>query len=418
MLVSSLSGLKTVKIIVYEYVSGGGYGEKLIPPSILSEGFSMLRTIIADLKAAGHTISTVLDVRLAALKPPLKADSIATVSSFKEAEITLKALSESADAAYIIAPESNNILQSLVVAIEHTSVKSLNSESTAIKNVSSKATMLSQVKEAGLPTPNTRLLSTHISAEKIKQEICNNLEFPLIVKPLDGAGCAGISVVTNTQQITNAVTKVINESSENYFIVQELISGVAASVSLLSNGSYALPLSLNKQDVTLTEPNANSTYNGGQVPFDNPCKNKAFATAQKAVQSFHGLKGYIGVDMIITENEAYIIEINPRLTVSYLGLRKTVNLNVAEAIINTALEKNYPQHLQNNGYAVFSKVNTPKPTFTSLEKTYSMTSIVAPPFPISDSNVAYAMLLAHGSTLKDATKELHKAKSNFSNLIR
>ena len=43
-----------MKVIVYEYVSGGGYAGQLIPPGVLSEGFGMLRSVVADFKAAGH----------------------------------------------------------------------------------------------------------------------------------------------------------------------------------------------------------------------------------------------------------------------------------------------------------------------------------------------------------------------------
>ena len=33
-----------------------------------------------------------------------------------------------------------------------------------------------------------------------------------------------------------------------------------------------------------------------------------------------GLKGYVGIDMVLSDDECYVIEINPRLTTSYLGL--------------------------------------------------------------------------------------------------
>ena len=37
--------------------------------------------------------------------------------------------------------------------------------------------------------------------------------------------------------------------------------------------------------------------------------------------------GFIGVDAIITDSNIFFLEINPRLTTSYIGLRKTLGIN-------------------------------------------------------------------------------------------
>jgi len=407
-----------LKLLVYEHVSGGGYAEKPIPISILSEGFSMLRTLVADFKAAGHSVSTVLNSRLAELNPPVGADYTVPVSSFRVAEQTIQKLSESVDAAYLIAPESNQMLQSLVANIEQADVPSLNCRASAIASVSDKAAMLQRVKEKGLPTPATVIVSAFDDVTRIKQSICGSLGFPLVVKPVDGVGCAGLSVVNSEQQVAGAVAKILSESASKYFMAQKLVRGIAVSVSLLATDSEALPLSLNKQDVSLMPPEANSTYTGGQVPFDSLLKSEAFAAAEAVVKSFHGLKGYVGVDLVLTEKEAVVIEVNPRLTTSYVGLRKTAVFNLAQAIINAVVEHELPANNQSLGYAVFSKVSTPKPTAVALQKTYRLNEVVSPPFPVADDDAACAVVLSHGATLKEATAGFHEAKKRLRNIIR
>jgi predicted ATP-grasp superfamily ATP-dependent carboligase len=415
---SRFGELNTLKLIVYEHVSGGGYAEKPIPASILSEGFSMLRTLVADFKAAGHSVSTVLDTRIAALNPPLEVECIVPASSFQEAKLAIHNLSESADAACIVAPEFNQVLQSLVASMEQAGVPSLNCRANAIERVSDKAVMLQCVKEKGLPTPATVTVNSFEDAAGIKQTICDSLRFPLVVKPVDGVGCAGLSIVNNEQQVAGAVAKVLSESASNYFMVQELIHGTAVSVSLLATGTGVLPVSLNKQDVSLMPPEATSTYNGGQAPFDSKLKSEAFAAAEAVVKSFHGLRGYVGVDLVLTGKETVVIEVNPRLTTSYLGLRKIVGFNPAQAIINAALENRLPANNQSRGYAVFSKVQTLKPTIAALQETYSLSGIVSPPFPVPDNDTACALVLSHGATLKEAKAELHEAKKRLRSIIR
>ena len=406
-----------MKLLIYEHVSGGGYADKPIPVSILSEGFSMLRTLVADFKAAGHSVSTVLDSRLAALNPPLEAECIVPASSFQEAKLAIHNISESADAAYIIAPESNQVLQSLVANIEEADVPSLNCRANAIERVSDKAAMLQCVKDKGLLTPATVTVNAFEDAAGIRQTICDSLRFPLIVKPVDGVGCAGLSIVNNKQQVAGAVAKAIRESSSNYFMVQELIHGTSVSVSLLATDSEALPISLNRQDVSLMPPEATSTYNGGHVPFDSPLKREAFAVAVTVVKSFQGLRGYVGVDLVLTGKEAVMIEVNPRLTTSYLGLRKIVGFNPAQAIINAALENELPANNQSRGYAVFSKVQTLKPTTAALQETYSLNGVVSPPFPVPDNDTACALVLSHGATLKEAKTKFHETKKSLRSII-
>jgi len=378
----------------------------------------MLRAIVADFKAAGHSVTTVLDARLAALNPPLDADCIVPVSSFNDAERVIQKLSESMDAAYIIAPESNQVLQSLVAKIEQASVASLNCRGSAISNVSDKAAMLKRVKELGLSTPATVIVSAFDDVAEITRTVRGSLGFPLIIKPVDGVGCAGLSVVNNEQQVAGAVAKAAGESMGRCFLAQELIRGTAVSVSLLATDSEVLPVSLNRQDVSLMTPEAASTYNGGQVPFGSLLKREAFAAAETAVKAFQGLRGYVGVDLVLTEKEAVVMEVNPRLTVSYVGLRKVAGFNLAQAIISATLENKLPASSQSRGYAVFSKVITSKPTITALQKTYSMGEVVSPPFPLADNDTACALVLSSGATLQEAQSGFHEAKKRLHNIIR
>ena len=95
-----------MKIVVYEYVSGGGYAEQPIPPNVLAEGFGMLREIVADFTAAGHEVTVLLDARIAKLHPPLDVFCILPIYFRKESERFLKNIATINDATYIIAPET------------------------------------------------------------------------------------------------------------------------------------------------------------------------------------------------------------------------------------------------------------------------------------------------------------------------
>jgi predicted ATP-grasp superfamily ATP-dependent carboligase len=399
-----------LRLLIYEHVSGGGFADEPIPVGVLSEGFAMLRTLISDLKAAGHYVTATLDSRLARLNPPIGADCIVPVFSSREVQAAIRKVSASADAAYVIAPETEGILQLLVESVEQTDVASLNCPASIIGKVVDKAFLQASLKKLGVPAPETIVFSVADGVEEIKRAIHGRLRFPLIFKPSNDVSCCRLSVVRSESQVAGAVGKIKKGSSSKRFVAQELIKGAAASVSLVSTGSDALSISLNRQDVTIGAPDAISSYNGGLVPFDHPLRPRAFAVAEKIVKSFRDLRGYVGVDLVLTEEEAVAIEVNPRLTTSYIGLRRVVNFNLAEAIVNAVLKRELPTDIQSYGYAFFSKVEASLPTLDALQKTYEVNEVISPPFPVSSSGTACALVSSHAATLKAATARFREAK--------
>jgi predicted ATP-grasp superfamily ATP-dependent carboligase len=108
--------------------------------------------------------------------------------------------------------------------------------------------------------------------------------------------------------------------------VQRYVPGVAASVSLLSDGRRAVALAVNAQRMQAARPFA---YRGGMTPLDHPLAERAVEAALRTCRALPGLRGYVGVDMVLTLSEAVVIEVNPRLTTSYLGVRVALGRNVA-----------------------------------------------------------------------------------------
>ncbi|MBN1358216.1 ATP-grasp domain-containing protein [Candidatus Bathyarchaeota archaeon] len=404
-----------MRLLVYEHVSGGGFCNKPIPASVLSEGFGMLKTLVSDFKAAGHNVATTLDLRVAKLNPPIPSGSIAPVSSSKETQAKLLELSEQADAVYIIAPETDGVLKSIVELVKQTGAKSLNCSTGAIAKISDKADFYKDTRKIA-PQPESILLSVAEDLKEIIETIRDRLNFPVVFKPVDGVSCGGISLVKTENQVARAIAK-IRELTSDRFLVQQLIEGAAASVSLLSTGSKVVPVSLNHQEVKLETVEACSSYSGGTVPFDHPLRQKAFEAAEKLVKSSPGLRGYVGVDFVLTDEAAVAIEVNPRLTTSYVGLRRVVNFNLAQSIVDAVLKRELPTNVESCGCTYFSKVETPNPTISALQEMYALEDVVSPPFPVSGNNAASALIAVYGATPEKAKADFREAKKLVLNTI-
>ncbi len=373
----------------------------------------MLKGLTSDFKNAGHNVTAMLDYRVEKFNPRLNIDNRVIV--FSKSDQMLADALRGIEAIYVVAPESNGILQTIVKSIEDTELISLNCQSKAIERTAHKPTLLKHVKSLGLNVAET-LLVKKTNLAKIKQDISDKLGFPVVVKPVNGAGCSCLSIVRNAKQIPAAIKKIEQESPDTPILVQKLIEGISASVSVISTGIEAVPVSLNRQNVTLASPYSISCYHGGALPLDNPIKEEAFAVAKRVVESFKGLKGYIGVDIVIAKDKVVVIEVNPRLTTSYVGLRNVLNFNLAQAILESLLKKELPQKVKSKGYSYFSKIPIPQSSPTICEKTYHIPQIISPPFPIPDNDTIYTLVESHGNTSKEAKTGFNEAKIRLQQL--
>ena len=307
----------------------------------------MLWALLDDFHAwgAAYTITT-LDSRLASEGITLPANEVLPVQA-GEYEATFSASLARAEVALIIAPETDNILARLSAAVEEAGIPLLGSSSAAIAIAGNKAECHQRFQSAGLPTPAT--LITRFS------EACqaaDRLGYPLVTKPLDGVGCEGVCLVSSQDELETALQAVRLATRQDQILLQRYLSGENASVSLLATSGGSIALSLNEQHIQAGCP---FVYRGGTVPMEHASRQRAFELAQQAVALFPGLRGYVGVDLILGQEDAWLVEINPRLTTSYIGLRQVVNINLAKAIWDACQEGVLPEGVRLSGQVSFDK---------------------------------------------------------------
>jgi tyramine---L-glutamate ligase len=319
----------TSTILVYEYFTGGGFPAGNLPGGLASEALGMLWAALEDFHRWGSVRTiTVLDPRFEGRVPGLNrgtlpADEVVCALPGMHEEIYLSLL-ERCDAALVIAPETDGILAVMTEQAEAAGIRILGSNASAIATAGNKATCSRLFDLAKLPAPHTRVASFD-SASRAAEEI----GFPLVIKPLDGVGSEGVCRLDSMSSLPDALALIRLVTSQEQILLQTLVNGIHASASLLIAGNRCLPLSLNLQ---LMEEGASFIYRGSRVPCDHRLKQHALDLAGSAARLIPGLNGYVGVDLVIAEDLVQLIEINPRLTTSYVGLRQVAQINLAQAI--------------------------------------------------------------------------------------
>nr|MDO8099172.1 ATP-grasp domain-containing protein [Candidatus Njordarchaeota archaeon] len=402
-----------VRVLIYEYFTGGGLAESPSFPSVLSEGYAMLNSLLRDFSHnAGCETIAVLDRRVAEDIPHITANRMITVSSSAEVKKIFRSTISEVDAILVVAPETEGTLYKLTQLVEDTGGATLlGSSSSAVKVASNKQNIARLAKSLGVAVPEIVGFSTDENEDAIFS-ITKDLGFPAIVKPAEGAGSEGVYLINNRQDLHDALRNAAKEGTKKKLLAQQYVKGTDASVSVLSSRSGStMPLSLNKQIIQLGSPkDLGSRYEGGYTPFDHPLRNEAFESAARIVKAVKGLRGYVGVDFVLTEDKPVLMEVNARITTSYAGLYRVLHRNgsrgVAHAIMGAMIKDKLPPNVAFGGYAYYSKLKLSSDLKLSKDLIHEISSlecVECPAFP-EQQNEKEVFVVTVSHSLSEALK--------------
>ena len=323
------NGLNLMQVFVYEFVTGGG----LLSHSEVPHG-PLMGEAVAMVTAMANDFVRMTDVRVTLLcDSRLEMPNVSETKCWKvhqpEEEIRLfQRLAEESDWTVVIAPEFGGVLLERCRIVEAVGGHLLGPNTKLVEIASDKHVLCRRLTHAGLKVPHGILLGA-------EQPLPKDFKYPAVLKPVDGAGSIGIKLIKGRDDLP------ITESSGRNLRLEEFHNGMAASVAVLGGPRCRLALPACRQFV---EPSSGFHYRGGEVPIDADRCRRAQTLALEVVDALPGsLTGYLGIDMVLGSDvqggEDVVIEVNPRLTTSYVGLSRIVNGNLAELILDVALSK-------------------------------------------------------------------------------
>lgn len=272
----------------------------------------MLEAAVMDFLGLGMQVATILDPRI---NLSLEGASIFYVDGQSNTSELFDALARGADVVLVIAPECDGALAAWLLRLKQLGVRSLNCQPEAARLCGDKLALAECLKGSRVPTPTTFLLPDN-----------DALQMPLIIKPRLGAGCEETWLCQSTSDLENL-------PSRNDWIVQPRVPGLAASCGLIIHGPHVQALLPGQQNIMTGRK---LRYDGGCLPLPPPLAARAVALAEQAVRAVPGLQGYVGVDLILGDDpkQDMAIEINPRLTLSYVVLRQLCTRSLAAAMLH------------------------------------------------------------------------------------
>lgn len=302
-----------MKIFVFEYVTGGGFAGQPMP-DFLGDGEAMWQALVHDLTALDQVeVITLRDERLAT--PAMSGLQVVSTNPERFAADYRHCL-DAADAVWPVAPESDGILERLSRDILRAGKRLLGSGPDAIRVAASKHATFQRLSAAGLRQART-YASPYLMTE----------DRPVVVKPDDGAGCTDTFLFPGLKDVEEWVLA----NGGEHHAYQYFVPGPALSLSMLCCDGRAQLLSINRQHITVKAGRFQAhgvTVNALADP-DGVYER----LARHIAEALPDLWGYVGVDLIAAEDGPRVLEINPRLTLSYAGLGAATESNTAQRIL-------------------------------------------------------------------------------------
>lgn len=324
----SSSTTPMTNIFVYEFLTGGGLlaeaFDQVVHESLLVEGRAMIEALAADFARAESvkTVTCLRDRRLASWNPP--GCNLIDVASGAEHDAAFDRLAAEADWTVVIAPEIGGALADCCRRVAVVGGRLLGPSESLVTLASNKHRTAEFLTRAGVPAPQGVL---HQAGEPWPR----NFPYPAVWKPLDGAGSQGVVYVPNPE-----APRLTPNGQRGR--LERFCPGVPASVAFLC-GPDGIKLALPACRQRLSD-DGRFRYLGGELPLPAELARRAAIVAERAVSALPGAFGYLGVDLVLGEAaggaDDVVIEINPRLTTSYIGLRSAVEANLAETMLQVA----------------------------------------------------------------------------------
>jgi predicted ATP-grasp superfamily ATP-dependent carboligase len=273
---------------------------------------------MADIAELGTFSVSILREPALGQLPDLPANIKVVPMLAHNAEETIDACFEQADAVWPLAPESNGWLETISrKALKHKKIL-LGSSRDAVHLASSKYRCSQALRASGIAVVPTFRAQASLSEAHA-----------WVVKPDDGAGCSDTHLFSHQ----TAAMEWIAAQAQGDYVLQPYIPGRPCSLSILCGHDEELHL-LSCNDQRMAVANNQFHYLGSVVNSIEDRDGEYARLARRVVDAIPGLWGYVGIDFIITRQGPIVLEVNPRMTIPHAGLRASLGANPARMLFD------------------------------------------------------------------------------------
>jgi predicted ATP-grasp superfamily ATP-dependent carboligase len=300
-----------LKVLAFDYAIAGGPMPRRLPQSLRRQGGMLLQALQADLRA-------LPGVELTSMTPAQDTDGAQQAQQAQQTfSERFEACMAAADAVWPLASESEGLLERLSRDILRANRILLGSAPGAVQVAASKLKVARALAEGGVP----------VAATYSPHAVLPDRRGAWVAKPDDGAGCFNIRLFSDRAA---ALAWIRSTAGEGY-VLQPFVAGKLGSLSLLCCDGVARVLSCNLERVAMR--NNRFHFLGSTVNGLGDHDGALDRLARQVAAAIPSLWGYVGVDFVLGDQGAVVLDVNPRLTAAYAGLHASIGRNPAGLVI-------------------------------------------------------------------------------------
>jgi len=291
-----------MRLAILEYVFAGGTEDPDLARRLAPEARQMVMALLEDsIAVPGLEPRVAVTAELADAVPAayrvLPASGESTVDFWHRA-------TAAADAVVPIAPESVGALAKMTAGLEAVGRCVLGSSVSAVRVAGSKSRTARVLRQAGVA-----VVPTWAAGDSLPEPWG-----PCLLKPDDGVDCDGIRLLPAAPAVIPAGQ-----------VLQPVLPGQSCSLCLLCMDDGVTVLSCNEQRIS--GDGATFRYNGSRVA-GRPVQPQHRQLAAAIHAAIPGLFGLVGVDFLDADGQLTVLEVNPRPTTSFAGLRAATGIGL------------------------------------------------------------------------------------------
>lgn len=347
-----------MRLVIYEWCCSGGLagpdatpvvGDDADAEMLAREGRAMFRALAADaVRDGGLEVAALVDEALG-IDLPAAVERIVVQAG--DEVTSLVAAARLADAVIVVAPETAAVLASRVSAVRAAGGRPIAAGDAFIRLAADKQATIDTLAAAGVPVPAGRSLA---AGEAWPAGFMR----PSVRKARASAGCDGLLVVRPADPLPCPVAVPTR--------IEAWCAGTPVGVSCLVGPRGVLPVAALRQRFSTTSPVA---YVGAD-PLEGAAEPaRADELARRSIEALlrHDRQppaGWIGVDMILGARDDglddRVLEVNPRLTTSFVGLAAHARSSLVRAMLDVADGRTPDVHPPRTAFT-FSIIDAPLP---------------------------------------------------------
>ncbi|SET30905.1 carbamoyl-phosphate synthase large subunit [Oceanobacillus limi] len=219
-------------------------------------------------------------------------------------------------------------------------------------------------------------------------EVANTIGYPVLVRPSYVIGGSRMEIVYSDRELQTYLSKTTNNTNEHPILIDKYITGIEVEVDAISDGETTIIPGIMEHIERAGVHSGDSIAVYPPQRLSDAVKRKCMDASIKIANALK-VKGLINIQFIISEEDVYVLEVNPRASRTIPFLSKITGVTMANIATQCILGKKLADLGYQSGILPENQQVSVKVPVFSFEKLRSVDTILGPEMKSTGEAIGY-----------------------------